>query len=138
MPLAALPAQICDIDAVYDVYFKAFEHEPVLGFLFPGGVDRKAHAEATKQFWNVDPNGYHIKCVDTDTGKIVGMASWEIYWKPGEEGEWENPGGAFWLEGKEREKADSVLVPIFNMHEKLLGKHRHVCKSNSASIHRSG
>ncbi|KAI0019415.1 acyl-CoA N-acyltransferase [Xylariomycetidae sp. FL0641] len=126
MPWVVLPAQIRDVEPVYDVYFAAFKDEPVLGFLFPGGVDRKAHTEGTIQWWNHDPNGYTIKCVDTDTGKIVGMASWDIFWKPGPESGWPKPEGAVWLEGDARKKAESVLMPLWDMHEKLFGKHRHV------------
>ncbi|KAJ2990263.1 hypothetical protein NUW58_g3039 [Xylaria curta] len=126
MPLAVLPARICDIEAVYDVYFKAFEHQAVLRFLFPGGIDRKTHTEGTKNMWNVDTNGYPIKCVDTDTGEIIGMACWDIFWKPSAESTWPKPEGAVWLEGKDRETADAILVPIWNMHEKLFGEHKHI------------
>ncbi|KAI1330764.1 acyl-CoA N-acyltransferase [Xylariaceae sp. FL0255] len=126
MPLVVLPAQICDVEGVYDVYFAAFQNEPILDFLFPGGVDRKAHTEGTIQWWNHDKNGYHVKCVDTETGKIVGMASWDIFWRPEEENAWPKPEGALWLEGKNREKADSVLKPLWDAHEKLFSKQRHV------------
>ncbi|KAI0414030.1 acyl-CoA N-acyltransferase [Xylaria grammica] len=126
MPLVILPAQICDIEAVYDVYFKAFEHQPVLQILFPEGVDRKVHTEVTTHLWSNNTHGYPIKCVDTDTGKIVGMACWDIFWKPGAEDVWPNPGGAVWLDGKHRETADAILVPIWNMHEKLFGKQKHI------------
>lgn len=98
MPLVVLPAQICDIEAVYDVYFKAFEHQPVLQILFPNGVDRKAHAEGIMHLWTTDTNGYPIKCVDTDTGKIVGMTCWDIFWKPGGKSTWPKPEGAVWRE----------------------------------------
>ncbi|KAI1337259.1 acyl-CoA N-acyltransferase [Xylariaceae sp. FL0016] len=125
-PFVVLPAQISDIEPAYDVYFAAFAKEAILDFLFPGGVDRKAHTEGTKHWWNLDRNGYTIKCVDPDTGKIVGMASWDVFWRPGEEGAWPKPPGAEWLQGKEREKAETVLVPLWDMHEKLFGKRRHV------------
>ncbi|CAJ2511963.1 Uu.00g075880.m01.CDS01 [Anthostomella pinea] len=126
MPFAVLPAQICDVEPVYDVYFAAFKNEPIIEFLFPGGGDRKAHTAGTVQWWNHDRNGYTVKCVDTDTGKIVGMASWDIFWRPGEEGAWPKPDGAVWLEGEQRTKAEGVLVPLWEMHEKLFGKNRHV------------
>ncbi|KAI1753182.1 acyl-CoA N-acyltransferase [Xylaria castorea] len=126
MPLVVLPAQICDIEAVYNIYFNAFEHQPVLRILFPGGVDRKAHTEGITHLWNSDANGYPVKCVDTDTGEIIGMACWDIFWKPGDESIWPKPEGAVWLDGKDRETADRILVPIWNMHEKLFGDHRHI------------
>ncbi|KAI0203192.1 acyl-CoA N-acyltransferase [Astrocystis sublimbata] len=126
MPLVVLPAQICDIEAVYDVYFKAFEHQPVLRFLFPRGVDRKAHTEQVTHMWSADPNGYPIKCVDTDTGAIVGMACWDIFWKPGDVNAWQHPGGAVWLDGEDRETADKILVPIWDVHKELFGYHKHI------------
>ncbi|TRX89378.1 hypothetical protein FHL15_009676 [Xylaria flabelliformis] len=96
MPLVVLSAQIRDIEAVYDVYFKAFEHQPVLRILFPGGVYRKAHTEGITHLWNNDVNSYPVKCVDMDTGEIIGMACWDIFWKLGGESTWPKPGGAVW------------------------------------------
>lgn len=126
MPLTVLPALIPDIDRVYDCYFEAFKDEKIIDFLFPGGVNREAHRDGTIQWLHHDRNGYTIKCVDSESGQIVGMSSWEVYWRPGEEHAWKKPAGAEWLTGKDRERADSVLVPLFNMREQLFGGRRHV------------
>ncbi|OTB08662.1 hypothetical protein M426DRAFT_316675 [Hypoxylon sp. CI-4A] len=122
MPLVVLPAQIPDIEPVYDVYFAAFKDEPINDLLYPRGVDRKAHTEGTKEWWAHDKIGYTVKCLDTDTGKIVGMAGWDIFWRPGEDNGWERPAGIPWLEGKEKEKCEGVLNPMWDMRDKLFGK----------------
>ncbi|KAI1375064.1 acyl-CoA N-acyltransferase [Hypoxylon crocopeplum] len=127
MPLVVLPARIVDIEPVYDVYFAAFKDEPIIEFLYPRGVDRKAHTEGTKQWWSHDKIGYTVKCLDTDTDNIVGMASWEILCQSGKENGWERPAGIPWLEGKEKERCEGVLNSMWDIREKLFGKrHRHV------------
>ncbi|KAH9896248.1 acyl-CoA N-acyltransferase [Xylariomycetidae sp. FL2044] len=132
MPLVVLPAQICDVEEVFDAYFASFAKEPILDFLFPGGVDRPAHTAGTVQWWNHDKDGYNVKCVDTDTGKIVGMASWDIFWKPDEKDRWKKPEGIPWLSGKDKERAENVVVPSWDMREKLLGKRRYAYVSTMA------
>ncbi|KAI1450967.1 acyl-CoA N-acyltransferase [Annulohypoxylon stygium] len=127
MPLAVLPAQIADIEPVYDVYFKAFKDEPILQFLYPRGVDRAAHTEGTRQWWAHDRNGYTTKCIDTSTGKIVGMASWDVFWRPGKENGWERPEGIPWLEGEEKVRCEAILGAMWDLREKLFGnKHQYI------------
>ncbi|KAI2472037.1 acyl-CoA N-acyltransferase [Annulohypoxylon bovei var. microspora] len=127
MPLAVLPAQLADIEPVYDVYFEAFKNEPILEFLYPGGVDRAAHAEGTRQWWSHDKTGYTIKCLDSSTGEIIGMASWDIFWQPGKENGWERPEGIPWLEGEDKARCEGVLGPMWDLREKLFGKkHRYI------------
>jgi hypothetical protein len=129
MPLAVLPALVPDVEEVYRVQFDAFKDEPLMRFLYPGGVDREAHRKGTIEWWNHDKNGHHFKCVDLETGKIVGMASWEVFWKPnGEEG-YEKPAGIPWLEGKDKERCEAVLGPMWDLRERLFGKRQHICKS---------
>ncbi|KAI1393733.1 acyl-CoA N-acyltransferase [Hypoxylon trugodes] len=127
MPLAVLPAQVADIEPVYDVYFAAFKNEPIIDFLYPGGVDRKAHTEGTKQWWSHDRIGYTVKCLDTDTGEIVGMATWDIFWKSGKDNGWERPAGIPWLEGEEKARCEDVLNNMWDIRDKLFGKrHRYI------------
>ncbi|KAI2639694.1 acyl-CoA N-acyltransferase [Hypomontagnella submonticulosa] len=127
MPLAVLPAQVADIEKVYDVYFAAFKDEPIIEFLYPRGVDRKAHTEGMKQWWSHDRIGYTVKCLDTSTGEIVGMATWDIFWQPGKENGWERPPGVPWLEGKEKDRCEGILNSMWDMREKLFGKqHRYI------------
>lgn len=127
MPLVVLPARLPDIEPVYDVYFAAFKDEPIIDFLYPGGVDRKAHTEGTKQWWSHDRIGYTTKCLDTDTGNIVGMASWDIFWRPGEDNGWERPAGIPWLEGEEKKRCEGILNSMWDIRDKLFGKqHRYI------------
>ncbi|KAI5863131.1 acyl-CoA N-acyltransferase [Durotheca rogersii] len=127
MPFVVLPAHIADIEPVYDVYFEAFKDEPILKFLYPRGVDRKAHTEAMAQWWGHDRISYTIKCLNADTGKIVGMATWDVFHRPGEGNGWERPAGIPWLEGKEKERAEGVLNGMWDMREKLFGaRHKYI------------
>ncbi|KAI1103791.1 acyl-CoA N-acyltransferase [Jackrogersella minutella] len=121
MPLAVLPAQVADIEPIYDVYFSAFKGEPIIDYLYPGGVDRPAHTEGTRQWWAHDTTGYTIKCVDSSSGKIVGMAVWDIFWKPGKENGWELPTGIPWLQGEEKKLCEAVLGPMWNLRDEIFG-----------------
>ncbi|KAI0179997.1 acyl-CoA N-acyltransferase [Hypoxylon sp. FL1284] len=135
MPLVVLPAQVADIEPVYDVYFAAFQDEPIIDFLYPGGVDRKAHTEGVKQWWAHDKAVYTIKCLDTDTGQIVGMATWDIFWRQGNDNGWEKPSGIPWLEGKEKERCEAVLRPMWDLREQLFGKQRPYIYLSSIGVH---
>ncbi|KAK9772228.1 putative N-acetyltransferase domain-containing protein [Seiridium cardinale] len=126
MPFAVLPALIPEITPVYDVYFAAFKNEKIMEYLYPGGVDRQAHKHGTTLWLHHDQNGYTIKVVDSDTGAVVGMAQWEVFWRPGKDTLWKKPKGAEWLKGDKRTKAETVLIPNWNMREKLFGGRKHV------------
>ncbi|KKZ63272.1 hypothetical protein EMCG_00255 [[Emmonsia] crescens] len=134
MPLAVLPALLSEIDLVYDAFFAAFQNEPIMPFLYPRGVDRNAHKEGTIQWWHHDKAGHIVKCVDTDTGNIVGMATWDIFWRPGEENAWEKPAGIPWLEGEEKERCENVLGPMWDARVKLFGKQRYICKQDLSAV----
>ncbi|KAL6712230.1 hypothetical protein ACN47E_000107 [Coniothyrium glycines] len=125
MGFAVLPALVPDIEAVYDVYFSAFQDNAVTRAFFPSAsaeqlVDsksefRKTHASHVLQYWHTSTTQYTIKCVDTETGAVVGMALWDCYitasdWKKGE---------ITWLEGKERERAEALVQPLWSAREKL-------------------
>jgi GNAT superfamily N-acetyltransferase len=56
-----------------------------------------------------------LKCVDTETGEIVGMALWDIYLTPSN---WRR-GEISWLSGQERERADALISPLWDAREKL-------------------
>ncbi|KDN65906.1 putative acetyltransferase [Colletotrichum sublineola] len=133
MGYAILPTLIPDIEKVYDSYFKAFNGD-VMGdimvkVLFPDGVDsegfRKTHTAGTLSWWHHSDSQYTYKCVDTDTGEIVGMALGDIYLK--ERGEEERKfQGVGWLEGAARERAEAVLKPLHDVREKLFGGRRYI------------
>ncbi|KAF9871432.1 GNAT family [Colletotrichum karsti] len=132
MPLAVLPALVEDIPRVYDVQFAAFRDEPIMRFLYPNGVDRELHTKGTVEWWNHDRIGHTVKCVETDTGEIVGMATWEIYWRPGEENAYQKPDGIPWLTGDDKVRCERILVPMWDMRVKLFGKRRYIYLSTIA------
>lgn len=123
-----LPTLIPDIMRVYDIYFSAFERDDmgriIVNILFPSGTSspefRKAHYDATLAWWHHCTTQHTAKCVNLDTGEIVGMALIDFFLKPRSAEE-----RAFtsvpWLEGEQREKAEKVLRPLWEMREKLFG-----------------
>ncbi|KAL1801685.1 hypothetical protein ACET3X_002027 [Alternaria dauci] len=132
MGFVILPALIPDISAVYDVYFAAFKDNELTRALFPSATEkdltdansefRQAHTAHTAEYWKTSATQYTFKCVDTETNKIVGMALCDIYiapsdWKRGEIG---------WLEGKERERAEGLVKPLWEMREKLWLNERYI------------
>lgn len=74
---------------------------------------RQSHTVHTLQYWQTSSTQYSVKCVDTETGLIVGMALWDVYltssdWKKGE---------VSWLEGEEKERADALISPLWTARE---------------------
>jgi GNAT superfamily N-acetyltransferase len=53
--------------------------------------------------------------VDLDTGKIVGMALWDVYLTPST---WKRP-EIGWLSGEERECAESIISPLWDAREEF-------------------
>lgn len=140
MGAAVLPALIPDIPKVYDVYFAAFKAELmgsiILNILFPGGTDdefRKAHATGTLAYWHQSEHQYTFKCVDTDTGDVIGMALGDIYMRERTDEERKNH-GVPWLEGEQRARAEAVLNPLHEMREKLFGGQKYICKSHNINV----
>lgn len=130
-----LPALIPDIRKVYDAYFASFDNERMgnimLKIIFPDGVEaeefRAAHAAGTLDWWNKSDTQYTYKCVDMDTGDIVGMGLVDIYIKPRTEEERKN-GGVPWLTGEHQERAEKVLNPLWEVREKLFGGQPYICE----------
>ncbi|KAL5116375.1 hypothetical protein ACEQ8H_005723 [Pleosporales sp. CAS-2024a] len=125
MGFVVLPALVPDISAVYDVYFAAFKDNAVTKALFPsataadmtdsGSAFRKAHTAHTQQYWPTDATQYTLKCVDSQTGQIVGMALWDIYLTTSQ---WRR-GDISWLSGHQREHAEALISPLWHAREKL-------------------
>ncbi|GJN67697.1 GCN5-related N-acetyltransferase (GNAT) domain-containingprotein [Purpureocillium lilacinum] len=122
-----LPALIPDIRRVYDIYFAAFEHDLMgrlmLKILFPGILDdgfRDAHAAGTLQYWHSSESQYTLKCVDTETGDIIGMGLGDLYLKERTPEERQNH-GVPWLQGEQRERAEKILNPLWEVRERLFG-----------------
>ena len=138
MGFILIPALIPDIEKVYDVYFAAFKNEPLasimLDILFPGGITpefRKAHTKATLEWWHKSTTQYTGKVVDVYAAEIIGMLLADIYlWeRSAEERQWT---GIPWLEGAEKERAEAVTKPLWEMREKLFGGQRYICMCNIA------
>lgn len=134
MGLVVLPALIPDIPKIYDIYFAAFENEPMaqlmLKILFPGGITeefRKAHSASTLSWWNNCPYQYTMKCVDTETDEIVGMLLADVHLRERSLEQRKNP-GVSWLEGFEKERAEKVINPLWEVKEKLFRGCPYICK----------
>ncbi|KAK4163100.1 acyl-CoA N-acyltransferase [Cladorrhinum sp. PSN259] len=129
MPFLVLPALIPDIRAVYDVYFSAFTADPsgkrLLSILFPNtdftSEDfRKAHTDGTLKWWHSSETQYTFKCVDAETGKVVGMTLCDVFVKPRTEGERQVP-EVGWLTGQDKERAETVLMKLWRARERIWG-----------------
>lgn len=134
MGVILLPALISDIEKVYDVYFAAFNNEPMgeimLSILFPGGITpefRKEHTEATRDWWHKSTSQYTVKVVDVDSGEIIGMLLVDAFLQERsvEERQWT---GIPWLEGAQKERAEAITRPLWEMREKLFGGRKYICK----------
>lgn len=138
MGYVVLPALIPDIPRVYDTYFAAFKNDAMgrimLDILFPNAaIDsedfRRTHVAGTVSYWHTSDVQYTFKCVDTKTGEIVGMGLGDVFLRPRSEAERKNP-GITWLEGKERERAERVLNPLWEMRERLFGGRPYICEQH--------
>ncbi|KAF7561158.1 hypothetical protein G7046_g2964 [Stylonectria norvegica] len=125
MVVVVLPALIPDIPKIYDIYFKAFENEHMgqlmVNLLFPSGVDddfKKAHAAATLAYWHSSDSQFTFKALDTETGEIIGMGLGDLYLKHRTPEERANP-GVQWLQGAERERAENILNPLWEIRDEL-------------------
>ncbi|RFU78998.1 apoptosis-inducing factor [Trichoderma arundinaceum] len=132
MVQVVLPALIPDIPKVYDVYFNAFHNDQMgrimLEILFPGVIDddfKKAHAAGTLAYWHTSGSQYTFKCVDTATGDIIGMALGDVYLTERTEEERKNH-GVPWLIGEQRERAEKILNPLWEVRERLFGGKRYI------------
>ncbi|KAF6821338.1 GNAT family protein [Colletotrichum plurivorum] len=128
MGLTVLPALIPDIPKVYDAYFEAFKGSAILDLLFPSGIDdafREGHTKHTLSYWHTSGSQYTLKCVDSETGEVVGMALWDVFLKERTPEEYKNP-GVTWLQGEEKERAEELINPLCDMKAKLWAGRRHV------------
>lgn len=125
MGFVVLPALLPDISAVYDVYFAAFKNNAVTRALFPSATEadltdptsdfRQGHTAHVADYWKTSSTQYTFKCVDSTTGRIVGMALWDVYLTPSD---WKK-GEISWLHGKERKRAEAFIEPLWHAREKL-------------------
>ncbi|KAM0428921.1 hypothetical protein ACHAPT_006721 [Fusarium lateritium] len=138
MVLAVTPALIPDIPELYDIYFTAFDGDDMgrrmVEILFPQGITpefKKAHAAGTLAYWHTSNTQFTFKCIDTETGEILGMGLADLVLNPPEKRE--NP-GVQWLEGKERERAENILNPLWEARDELIGGQNHICRKAGALL----
>lgn len=135
MGFIVLPASIPDIRKVYDVYFAAFEGSFITRILFPWDVNseefRSGHTAHTLDYWHKDNIQYTCKCIDTDTDEIVGMGLWDVHWKE-REAKAVKP-AVDWLEGAQKQRAEDLIIPLWEAKEELLGPSKHVCEYSGVS-----
>lgn len=131
MGFIVLPASIADIREVYDVYFTTFEGELVTEILFPWDVRdetfRQGHEKHTLEYWHKDANQYTYKCIDTDTGAIVGMALFDVFWKELEAEKRKLP-PVDWLQGEQKQRAEGFIRPFWQRKEEVIAGKAHVCE----------
>lgn len=131
MTFVVLPASIPEIREVYDAYFAAFEGELVTEVLFPWDVNnnefREGHTNHTLGYWHKDNVQYTFKCIDTESGEIVGMSLWDVYWRERSEDERRLP-AVDWLQGQQKERAQKFIQAFWEKKEALVGGKKHVCK----------
>lgn len=132
MTFLVVPATLADIRAVYDVWFASFEGQLILGLLYPGTdlndeAFRTAHAEGTLEYWKGLTMEHTFKCVDTETGRVAGMATWQVYWR-GRTAEERVKPWIGWLEGEKRERVEGFLGKLWEKREHWIGDRPHICK----------
>jgi hypothetical protein len=116
-----------DIPRVFEIVSDAFghDHEYVDAVFYqhdtPEG--RKRGAEQMLHTFRHDPYGHFIKVVDTDTGKIVGAAKWNLY-KAGEVPPQPALAGplyeSYWPSEEEEEFAKAIFHSFFAPRQKVL------------------
>lgn len=142
MGQVVLPSLISDIRRAYDAFFSSFEQDVMgrimLGILFPGSSIndeefRKAHAAGTLEYWHTTDHQYTTKCVDTQTGGIIGVGLHDVFLRERSTEERQNY-GAPWLEGEHRERAEKIINPLWEMRESLFGGRPYICEWQTKSV----
>jgi hypothetical protein len=132
MGFVVVPATLPDIRAIYDAWFAAFKGQVILDLLYPGSdvndeAFRKVHAEGTLGYWQGLSMEHTFQCIDTDTGRVAGMATWQVYWRERTDAERIKP-WIGWLEDDQRKRAEGFLEQLWEKREKYIGPKKHVCK----------
>ncbi|KAJ5482141.1 hypothetical protein N7475_000953 [Penicillium sp. IBT 31633x] len=130
MSFVVVPATLPDIRAIYDVWFAAFKGQLIMDLIYPGTdlndeAFRKVHADGTLEYWKGLSMEHTFQCIDTNTGQIAGMATWQIYWRERTSDERQKP-WIGWLEGDQRVRAEAFLEQLWEKREKWIGPKRHV------------
>ena len=85
MPLQVAPATESDAPRIVEIENMAYEDDVLTPILFPGpfpeGASAKRAEEMVQQL-RMDPTSRWLKVIDTDTGKMIAFAKWNVY-EPG-------------------------------------------------------
>ncbi|KAI0007006.1 acyl-CoA N-acyltransferase [Xylariaceae sp. FL0662B] len=133
MPLVVLPAHLRDFTSMYWIYLYGTKCLIRTDPLYRDGVNRTTNETVVMTSWSGKPEGCTVKCVDTNIGEIVGMASWDLYWQPGEQTRWQKPQRVA-QPGTIEKWAESAVIKLWNRREKLCGKRRHIYR-DSLGVH---
>lgn len=83
MGIQVLEAEDSDMYRIFEIASLAFgTHEPFFNVSWPNHLTESGRIQAAERctkIKNTDPNTTYLKGVDGSTGKIVGMAKWNVY-----------------------------------------------------------
>lgn len=117
------PCSEQDLTRFFEIISDAFAHDhEYIESVFqqhdtPEG--RKMGAEQMLNIYRHDPNGHFIKCVDKETGKMIGAAKWNVY-KPGEVAPQPQLSGPYWPNEEEEEFAKAMFHAFFSPRQRIL------------------
>lgn len=121
-----------DFDEILPMLFAAFgePYNSLRRWFFPIHTTTEAAVEASKQrhiqAWREHPDLHWVKVTDTDSGKIIGAAEWEIRPEVDPDGRPQVPINAYWhTEGSvEKEFAEKLLTSLKSfMKERMTRPH---------------
>ncbi|CAJ2509043.1 Uu.00g140690.m01.CDS01 [Anthostomella pinea] len=106
-------------EIVSDAFAHDHEYVDAVFYKHDTTEGRKNSAEILLNMYCHDPNGHFLKVVDTDSGKMVGAAKWNIY-KAGEVPAQIELAGDFWPNEEEAEFAKAIFHAFFAPRQKVL------------------
>jgi hypothetical protein len=136
-----LEVQLCnedDIPRFVEIISEAFahDHEYVEAVFYkhetPEG--RRNAADLMLMIYRHDPNGYFLKVIDKDTGKMVGAAKWNIY-NAGSIPPVPQLSGPYWPNAEEEEFAKAIFTSFFTPRQKII-EENNGCLVGMLHVHR--
>ena len=120
------------MNRLMEIQFSAFEGDPYHHALYPGDeyspAVRAEAGERTITEWRDDPFIHFIKCVDRQSGVILGYARWSLFDKERSREQWANRPPIDWCTGRQKKIAESFLYASLAMREKTWEGRPHCCK----------
>lgn len=139
MPLSLIQIKCLtlSIPRMMEIQFSAFDSEPYHRCLYPGGNTPSARAAAglrVIQEREHTPQQEVVRCVDSDTGVMVGFVKWIFYRTGRPESSWSKREKVDWWgvgenENKEmKRKAEAYLETTEGTRQRIWGGRPHACK----------